>query len=382
MRAVCERCRRPVSVCYCAAVSPLPTRTRVVILQHPRERDMPIGTARMATLCLPNAELHVGIDWGEHQALARVLADPARTPILLYPGPGARDLLREPPPPPVTLVVVDGTWSQAHTIVRDNPVLHALPRYAFAAPAPSQYRIRREPNAEVVSTIEALMYALGALEGEPERFRALLDPFHAMIDAQLARHAAEPNPRVRVPRPPRPLRDRLPPALAERWDDLVCVVAEANAWPYRDVPDHPADELVHWVAHRPATGETFDAIAAPARPLSPSTPFHTRLDAATLHAGGTREELFARYAAFARPTDVVCAWGHYGPRLFLESGGALPLPIVDVRQAAQRVARKKFGSLEDFAATFGSPPPAAGRGRAGQRAALLAQILTAWHRAI
>src|SRR5204863_4222267 len=111
---------------------------------------------------------------------------------LLYPGPGARDILREPPAHPVTLVVVDGTWSQAKTVVRDNPILRALPRYAFATPEPSQYRIRREPRAEYVSTIEALMYVLGVLEGQPERFRALLEPLRTMVDNQLACQAAAP----------------------------------------------------------------------------------------------------------------------------------------------------------------------------------------------
>ncbi|HEY0193979.1 MAG TPA: tRNA-uridine aminocarboxypropyltransferase, partial [Kofleriaceae bacterium] len=177
-RAMCDRCRRPMRVCYCTALPRLETRTRVVILQHPRERDMPIGTARMASLCLPRSELHVGVRWADNPALARAIGDPARPAILLYPGPGARDILREPPAGPVTLVVVDGTWSQAKSVVRDNPILQTLPRYAFATPEPSQYRIRREPRAEYVSTIEALMYVLGALEGEPERFRSLLDPLN------------------------------------------------------------------------------------------------------------------------------------------------------------------------------------------------------------
>jgi DTW domain-containing protein YfiP len=107
-------------VCYCAALPRLETRTQVVILQHPRERDMPIGTARMASLCLPAARLHVGIRWDESAPLRAALADPARPPILLYPGPGARDILADPPAGPVTLVVVDGTWSQAKTVVRDT----------------------------------------------------------------------------------------------------------------------------------------------------------------------------------------------------------------------------------------------------------------------
>src|SRR3954470_5668254 len=203
-RSVCARCRRPQTVCYCAALPRLETTTKIVILQHPRERDMPIGTARMASLCLPAAELHVGVRWSESPALARALGDPARPPILLYPGPGARDILREPPPGPATLVVVDGTWSQAKTVVRDTPVLQALPRYAFATPEPSQYRIRREPRAEYVSTIEALMHVLGVLEGDPPRFRSLLDPLNAMVDSQLACQARSARRRVRHPRAPRP----------------------------------------------------------------------------------------------------------------------------------------------------------------------------------
>src|SRR5205814_8097054 len=107
----CTRCRRPTSVCYCRALPRIETTTRVVILQHPRERDMPIGTARMASLCLPSAELHIGVRWVS-DALARSLGDPARPPILLYPGPGARDILPEPPSGPVTPVAVHRTWSQ------------------------------------------------------------------------------------------------------------------------------------------------------------------------------------------------------------------------------------------------------------------------------
>src|SRR3954468_21105612 len=100
-RVVCGRCRRPASVCSCRALPRIETRTRVVILQHPRERDMPIGTARMASLCLPRATLHVGARWGESAPLRAALADPDAPPILLYPGPGARDILRDPPRGPV-----------------------------------------------------------------------------------------------------------------------------------------------------------------------------------------------------------------------------------------------------------------------------------------
>ena len=377
-RAVCNRCRRPASVCYCAALPRLDTSTKIVILQHPRERDMPIGTARMASLCLPRAELHVGVRWGEHGALARALGDATQPPILLYPGPGAKDILREPPRGPVTLVVVDGTWSQAKNVVRDNPILHALPRYAFATPEPSHYRIRREPRAEYVSTIEALMHVLGALEGEPARFRSLLDPLYAMVDAQLAAQAREGRRRVRVPRAPRPPRRPFSDDVMRRYDDLVAVVGEANAWPYSAGTTSPRDELVHWVAYRLRDGAVFDMVARPERPLSPTTCFHTGLDEASLHAGAPRTDVFAQFAAFTRDTDIACAWGHYGPSLVVDAGGPLPRERIDLRAAAQRFTNKKLGTLDEFALSFGPPRPPLAAGRAGQRLAMLVQILEAW----
>ena len=162
---------------------------------------------------------------------------PAHPPILLYPGAGARDVLRDPPRGPVTLVVVDGTWSQARTVVRDNPILQALPRYAFATPEPSQYRIRKEPRAEYCSTIEALMHVLGALEGDPDRFRALLDPLRAMVDAQLACQVDAPRRPVRARLRPRPRRWLVPdgadhavrrPRPRRRRGERVAVTAAAR----------------------------------------------------------------------------------------------------------------------------------------------------------
>jgi len=91
----------------------------------------------------------------ERAARCRATADPALS------RSGRPTSCAIPPPGPVTLVVVDGTWSQARNVVRDNPVLQALPRYAFATPEPSSTGIRREPRAENVSTIEALMHVLG-----------------------------------------------------------------------------------------------------------------------------------------------------------------------------------------------------------------------------
>jgi DTW domain-containing protein YfiP len=376
-RALCERCRRPQQVCYCAHVTPLETKTKVVILQHPRERDVPINTARIAALCLPDAELHVGMRWN------KPLGTPDRPAVLLYPGPGAIDIEKEPPKGPVTLVVVDGTWWQARKLVRANLELARLPRYAFRPEQPSSYRIRKEPQADYVSTIEALAHLLGVLEGDPARFEAMLVPFRAMVETQLA-YAARGNGGRKRPRKPRRTPDprtRLPPILRERGGDLLCVYGEGNAWPF-GTPERAAgeDELVHWVAVRVATGERFEAIVAPRRVLSPGTPRHTGLDASLFAEGLTHEALLAAWSEFVRPNDVVAWWGSYTQQLFTRAGGSLGArdTQVDLRCAARQFTNARLGPLDAYVAQLDLPEPAPlGRGRAGRRLAQMAAIASA-----
>src|SRR5262249_13533202 len=140
---LCPDCERPASVCLCAALVRVPTRTRVVILQHPRESSVPINTARIAERALPSSERHVGVEFAASARVRELLSNPEAPAILLYPGPGARDLLAEPPSGPVTLTVLDGTWWQAQKLFKKNPFLAALPCYSLAPPTPSRYRIRK-----------------------------------------------------------------------------------------------------------------------------------------------------------------------------------------------------------------------------------------------
>lgn len=380
---------RPLSVCYCPHLPALTTRTRVVFLQHPRERDVGIGTARMAHLGLPGSELHVGVEFGPASAALRsIFGDPARPPALLYPGPASVDLALEPPPGPITLVVVDGTWAHARSLVRRNPAIAALPRYTFVPPRPSDYRIRREPRAEYLSTIESLAHVLGVLEGDPERFAALHAPFSAMVEAQLAhaRSSAGPRHRRRA-HGPAPRRPRAPTAVARHAAHLVCVVAEANAWPHGSALRGRGDpgELVHLVAVRLATGERFEAVVAPRAPLCPATPFHTELSIEQLRGGEGAASFLARWREFLRAGDVLVAWGTHSLRL-LEGAGAAPAGVrIDLRLAARVWACRRVGTVEAFHAEVARggalPDPADGRplglGRGGRRLRALAEVTRA-----
>lgn len=389
-RAVCARCQRPTRVCYCAHLTSIETKTRVLLLQHPREEDMAIGTARMASLCLPNSELHVGVDFEDSPDVTRALEDPERPAALLFPSDDALDVSESPPPGPITLVVVDGTWWQARKLVRKNPRLAALPRYAFKAASPSEYRIRREPDEAYVSTIEALVHVLGALEGDADRLRALLVPFRAMIDRQIEFASTVGGARVRHHKGAPPVkRPRVPAALGQHPESIVCITAEANAWPYRNAELRTSyrEELVHFVAHRPHSGETLDVIVKPRNPLAPSTPPHVGLTADALMNGEPLSALFERWRAFVREDDVVCSWGHYALGIFLAAAAApdgagpaaatLPSTRIDLRQVSRVLLQGRAGTMDavmDKLAIDPSGLVALGRGRAGVRAAQLARI--------
>src|ERR1700712_753983 len=85
-RAVCYRCFKAQLTCICARLPSVDNRTQVLVLQHPRERLHPIGTARFAQLGLQHSALHVAWNSGarEHEQPAW-LASRARVG-LLYPG--------------------------------------------------------------------------------------------------------------------------------------------------------------------------------------------------------------------------------------------------------------------------------------------------------
>jgi DTW domain-containing protein len=182
-RPSCARCRRPLVVCFCSYLHTLITRTRVLLLQHPRERRMGVGTARLAHLALPNSSLLVGVDFSDDPQVASVLADAAPA-YVLFPGAGAADVADLPRDRALTLVVLDGTWAHARKLLTRNPALAALPRAAFTPARKSGYRIRRQPADHCVSTIEALAEVLAVIEPDGGSFDRLLDPFHAMVARQ------------------------------------------------------------------------------------------------------------------------------------------------------------------------------------------------------
>jgi DTW domain-containing protein YfiP len=371
VRPTCPRCRRPEVVCYCGDLVPIPTRTRVVILQHPKERKTAIGTARMAHLALANSELLGGVDFSDSRRLLQLAEDPGT--VVLYPGEGATDIAALVERPPSTVIVVDGTWPQARKIIRSTPLLQRLPRIAFTPERPSNYRIRKEPAFHCVSTVEAVVEVLGQLEGQREAYRPMLDAFARMVDLQIeAEQVRQGPPRRKLKRSVRP--PPIPPALFAEPERVVCLYAEANA--HQNGMEQPP-ELVQLVASRPATGERLELFLRPRRPLWENTAFHLEVPAETLMQGLDLEEGLARWHDFLREGDTLTTWGFF-PLKLLAAEGEPEEDVIDARLIAARILKRRPGVVETSAELLGaSAPQSMGTGRAGRRLGALVAVVRA-----
>jgi tRNA-uridine aminocarboxypropyltransferase len=200
----CPRCQKPQPLCICDSVTPIESRIKLLILQHPQEQDRALGTARLAAQHFKDAVVRVGLSWpGLAKALGRPVADPARWAILYLGSAKAAELDPESEVIALTrkgeaaegqrailksiegVILLDGTWSQAKALWWRNPWMLKCQRVILGPRQRSRYGdLRREPRRDGLSTIEAAGMLLGALERRPD-IAATLD---VSFDRMLARY--------------------------------------------------------------------------------------------------------------------------------------------------------------------------------------------------
>lgn len=104
--------------------------------------------------------------------------------VLLFPSKDAVgvDELRAMDFKVKNLIVLDGTWSKAKRIYKENPWLKLLPHLKLELDKASLYsEVRQQPKAGYLSTIESIVYALKALRDNSKELDNLLDVFESMV---------------------------------------------------------------------------------------------------------------------------------------------------------------------------------------------------------
>lgn len=186
----------PQSTCICKHISPLRTKTRFIILMHPKEyKKEKNGTGHMTKLQLENSEIIVGVDFTNNKRVNDILANEKNSSFLLYPGKDNFNLsVRESSEVNSFmghnpyLFILDGTWPCARKMLKLSKNLQKLKRVSFDNTIKSKFIIKQQPESLCLSTIESVYTVLNLLkEGDVEACDTenFLIPFEKMIAHQL-----------------------------------------------------------------------------------------------------------------------------------------------------------------------------------------------------
>ncbi|MCL5128519.1 DTW domain-containing protein [Algibacter sp. L4_22] len=187
---------RPSSTCVCEHISPLKTKTRFIILMHPKEyKKEKNGTGHITNLQLENSEIIVGVDFTNNKRVNDILAKENSSSFLLYPGKDNFNLsIRESSEinsfmgNNANLFLIDGTWPCARKMLKLSRNLQKLKRVSFDNTIKSKFIIKQQPESLCLSTIESVYTVLNLLkDGDLEECdtKDFLIPFEKMIEYQL-----------------------------------------------------------------------------------------------------------------------------------------------------------------------------------------------------
>jgi DTW domain-containing protein YfiP len=204
--APCPRCERSERYCVCEFTAPIKTRTAILVLQHPQEPGVDIGTVPIIAQTFSDAIIKTGLSWPNlKKALGREV-DPQRWGVL-YLGsvhtetlPPGRELFavdKKGVPLPDQdavlkklegIVLLDGTWSQAKTLWWRNAWLLKLRRLVIHTRKRSLYdTIRKEPRKGCLSTLETTGEVLSVFEQRDDIAPVLERPLKELV-ARLTKH--------------------------------------------------------------------------------------------------------------------------------------------------------------------------------------------------
>jgi DTW domain-containing protein len=197
---ICEICEADKRYCVCEFVKPVKTKIRVLVLRHPQEPGVDIGTAPILSRIFPNALIRTGLSWPNLAKALNEQVENKRWGVLYLGSVHTENLVNDNPVCVVDkkgqlvadqrtvlkglhgIVLLDGTWSQAKTLWWRNAWLLKLPRLVLNSPKKSLYdQIRKEPRKGCFSTLETAALTIDSLEHRNDASEAIEKPIMELI---------------------------------------------------------------------------------------------------------------------------------------------------------------------------------------------------------
>ncbi len=144
-----------------------------------------MGTARILSLSLNNSVTIVGEDFSDNAQLNALLADEQYQHAILYPSENSVSVESATcPNKKLRVILLDGTWKKAFKMWQVSSNLHTLNTVHLPKDLKGNYRIRKAPSENSLSTVEAGYHLLSLLERDRD-FSPLLTAFDQMIQFQI-----------------------------------------------------------------------------------------------------------------------------------------------------------------------------------------------------
>ncbi len=194
-REKCYKCYRPKSSCMCSYINAVDTKTKFVILMHPKEfKKVKNNTGFFTHLSLSNSEVFIGIDFSEHKRINEIIS--THESYILFPSSNAVNLsdessnLNQNRDKPMAIFLIDSTWACTKKIFTLSQNLNQLKHMSFITEITSQYQIKEQPKSNYLSTIESTLVVLKLLNKrsveniKTSELDGFLNPFFKMIEYQ------------------------------------------------------------------------------------------------------------------------------------------------------------------------------------------------------
>ena len=190
-RAFCTECDFLKTRCLCDTLKVIPNNVHLIVLQHPSETKHPLNTVRIMKKSFKEMTIIIGEDFSSEIRLNTLLSEPNNSCALLYPGVNAITLNNSEANKKIThLILLDGTWRKAKKIFMLSKNLHSLPSIKLSLLTSSDYRIRKAPSDQSLSTLEAATRALAYIEPDLDTNAAVIS-FQKMVDFQIKKMGRE-----------------------------------------------------------------------------------------------------------------------------------------------------------------------------------------------
>ncbi|XP_023556346.1 DTW domain-containing protein 2 isoform X2 [Octodon degus] len=162
---------------------------------RPLQENKVLRTVPLLEACLPQdkCKVKIGRRFSEERDTELSTVCRKSGTLIFYPGAEATNLeefILDSPVYPSTIIIIDGTWSQAKDIFYKNSLFRFPKQVQLKTTISSQYVIRMQPTNRCLSTLECAAVALSILEKNNSILETLLRPLQALCSFQL-QHGAQ-----------------------------------------------------------------------------------------------------------------------------------------------------------------------------------------------